>query len=186
MQEQDCEQLTFFPADFLVNHSPLPGSAEASRMTAISGRRCSELYASCGPLGSLEKMLLESSIWSSTRCYLTWKAKVTPAGRWYFWLWPSTPRTGETGAQSWPAPTAADSYTERMRSTQQKLGSRHSVNLVDAVKLFPTPIATDYKNRECKDSRKNRKRQLQTEIGGALNPDWVEWLMGFPAGWTEV
>ena len=22
--------------------------------------------------------------------------------------------------------------------------------------------------------------------GGQLNPDWVEWLMGFPPGWTEV
>ena len=21
---------------------------------------------------------------------------------------------------------------------------------------------------------------------GALNPDWVEWLMGFPTGWTKV
>ena len=20
----------------------------------------------------------------------------------------------------------------------------------------------------------------------ALNPDWVEWLMGFPQGWTDV
>ena len=20
----------------------------------------------------------------------------------------------------------------------------------------------------------------------ALNPDWVEWLMGFPKGWTDV
>lgn len=25
---------------------------------------------------------------------------------------------------------------------------------------------------------------LQTQVGGQLNPDWVEWLMGFPVGWT--
>jgi hypothetical protein len=23
-------------------------------------------------------------------------------------------------------------------------------------------------------------------IGGQLNPEWVEWLMGFPAGWTDL
>ena len=22
--------------------------------------------------------------------------------------------------------------------------------------------------------------------GGKLNPDWVEWLMGWPIGWTEL
>lgn len=22
--------------------------------------------------------------------------------------------------------------------------------------------------------------------GGALNPDWVEWLMGWPIGWTSL
>lgn len=24
------------------------------------------------------------------------------------------------------------------------------------------------------------------EVGGKLNPTWVEWLMGFPLGWTDV
>src|SRR5262245_9319059 len=24
------------------------------------------------------------------------------------------------------------------------------------------------------------------EPGGMLNPEWCEWLMGFPAGWTEL
>lgn len=54
------------------------------------------------------------------------------------------------------------------------------------VKMGPTPIATDWKNRGCKDYRKNRKHQLQTEVGGQLNPTWVEYLMGFPLGWTDL
>ena len=24
------------------------------------------------------------------------------------------------------------------------------------------------------------------EAGGQLNPDWVEWLMGWPVGWTDL
>jgi DNA (cytosine-5)-methyltransferase 1 len=27
---------------------------------------------------------------------------------------------------------------------------------------------------------------LQTECGGPLNPTWVEWLMGYPPGWTVL
>lgn len=26
---------------------------------------------------------------------------------------------------------------------------------------------------------------LREAVGGSLNPQWVEWLMGFPTGWTE-
>jgi hypothetical protein len=27
---------------------------------------------------------------------------------------------------------------------------------------------------------------LRTAAGGSLNPEFVEWMMGFPLGWTEV
>lgn len=30
------------------------------------------------------------------------------------------------------------------------------------------------------------RRNMGRGNGGQLNPDWVEWLMGFPIGWTEV
>ncbi|WP_147401687.1 hypothetical protein [Acutalibacter sp. 1XD8-33] len=30
------------------------------------------------------------------------------------------------------------------------------------------------------------RRNMAQRNGGQLNPDWVEWLQGFPIGWTEV
>jgi hypothetical protein len=39
--------------------------------------------------------------------------------------------------------------------------------------LYPTPTAQDAKN-------------LTLGITGKLNPEWVEWLMGYPIGWTEL
>jgi hypothetical protein len=27
---------------------------------------------------------------------------------------------------------------------------------------------------------------VASETGGALNPPWVEWLMGWPIGWTDL
>ena len=80
MNGPDYEQLTLFPAASRANPSPKPDSAEARAMTATSGRRCLELSTSCGLLGSLERMLLTSSIWRSTMCFLTWKVKATPHG----------------------------------------------------------------------------------------------------------
>ncbi len=29
------------------------------------------------------------------------------------------------------------------------------------------------------------RRSMASGSGGQLNPDWVEWLMGFPIGWTD-
>ncbi len=35
--------------------------------------------------------------------------------------------------------------------------------------------------------RVTRGKKLEGSIaGGTLNPMWVEWLMGYPTGWTEV
>jgi hypothetical protein len=52
---------------------------------------------------------------------------------------------------------------------------------------FPTPSANDHKGST---KAGQRRRQLTDPsmgaipAGGALNPTWVEWLMGFPLGWT--
>ena len=104
------EQLTLFAAASpdLASHSVMPGSAEARQMTVTSGRKCSELYGKSGPVGCLVRMLLESPIWHSTLCYLTWKPKATKQGRLLFQLVPSAPRTGGTGYGFWPTPTSRD------------------------------------------------------------------------------
>jgi hypothetical protein len=52
----------------------------------------------------------------------------------------------------------------------------------DAVKMWPTPRAFMHK-----DSTTDRgKSNLGEVVGGQLNPMWVEALMGFPIGWTEI
>lgn len=30
------------------------------------------------------------------------------------------------------------------------------------------------------------RRSMAAGNGGQLNPTWVEWLMGFPIGWTDL
>jgi hypothetical protein len=31
-----------------------------------------------------------------------------------------------------------------------------------------------------------RTGKMEGHSSGSLNPEWVEWLMGFPAGWTNL
>jgi len=84
----------------------------------------------------------------------------------------------------WPTPTVQDSENDGGPSTF----FRNSLPLNAAVKAWRTPNATDGKNRGTAEYRKNRKGQiqLQTQVGGQLNPAWVEWLMGYPCGWTVL
>lgn len=73
MSEQDSKQSQYYQEDFLASLSVQPGSDEARKMTVTSGRKCLELYRRSDPVGSLVRMLLASSHWRSTKCFLTWK-----------------------------------------------------------------------------------------------------------------
>jgi hypothetical protein len=57
-------------------------------------------------------------------------------------------------------------------------------NLQTAVKMWATPTVKGDYNRAGLSSKSGDG--LATQVGGALNPTWVEWLMGFPAGWTAL
>jgi DNA (cytosine-5)-methyltransferase 1 len=85
-----------------------------------------------------------------------------------------------TRAVMWPTPTVADAEGGRLRV---------------AVKLWPTPSAEDHRDRgnlstPAIQRRFEKGKQLNlsmvvSEKSGALNPTWVEWLMGYPIGWTD-
>lgn len=302
------EQLNLFAPDTLASLSPTPGSEKARKMTATSGWKCLGLCGSLGPLGSLEKMLLDTSRWASTMYFLTWKVKATKQGHLYYQLQPSKPRTEETGYSSWatpntmdslpqrspealirqatttrkgrskpanlreqvdpktvklwatpsaadsvgshgggqgrslrtdisnwkkglwPTPTASETTARKNIKTNEKGrrvckngGEPHSIDLATSVKMWPTPVKSDFKRRgpnskqqglpevvkmwptpnasdhrdrgnlsnPCIQNRIEKGKQLELSMvvsdqSGQLNPDWVEALMGFPIGWTNL
>lgn len=229
MKEQNYEQLTLFPEDFLASLSLLPGGEEARKMTVISGQRWLGLSKNYGPLGLLEKMLLESSIWNSKQCFLIWKPRGMPQGHFLFQLAASVPRTGDTGPQLWPTPKASDAGGTGKKGSKSAECDRKKGNLRGVV-MYATPQARDYRTGQAGrwEDKKNRSRNLNDQIamyptptgarlcggshaaqtlnriqenghiteqekrsmksgnGGQLNPEWVEWLMGFPIGWTDL
>ena len=236
MKRQDCEQLTLFPEDSHASHSPLTGSVTARKMTVTSGLKCLESYENSSPLGSLVKMCLGSSIWHSTRCYLTWKRKDLKPNVSLFRLAVSMPRTKENEPALWPTPSTgaalcggtgnlktlramekAGIITKvELRNLSQGNGGKTNPQLLEWLmgyeqrftELIPTPRASDYKgpplNRywvpnsqtvhvERERERSEYRGQLVELVEltpwgkiGHLNPEWTEWLMGYPIGWTEL
>lgn len=51
---------------------------------------------------------------------------------------------------------------------------------------FPTPTVNDSKNNGADSQRIRNTPGLNSIVGGLLNPDWVEWLMGWPIGWSDL
>ena len=69
------------------------------------------------------------------------------------------------GRRTWPTPTTANWVTTTsVESTRERIqnGEKYSSRIVQAVAMAE-PLAVGY-----------------------LNPTWVEWLMGFPLGWTDL
>ena len=97
----------------------------------------------------------------------------------------------------WPTPTAGDDRGSSPGildavARHRAKGQHKQVSLRDAVKLWPTSTAhrQDHGTMElARHSGTDRKRKgikYDPANGGQLNPTWVEWLMGFPPGWTDL
>jgi hypothetical protein len=59
---------------------------------------------------------------------------------------------------------------------------------------WPTPLASDYKMRGPNSKQKGLPERMRELMGTKnslgqkclLNPNWTEWLMAFPVGWTDL
>lgn len=84
-------------------------------------------------------------------------------------------RTNETGYGYMATPTStANQLSPSMR--------KHP----GCVAWLPTPTAHNAKETAAPSEWKRNTPTLATRAGGTLNPTWVEWLMGWPLGWTDL
>jgi hypothetical protein len=111
-------------------------------------------------------------------------------------LWPTTTVCGNhnmpgasksagwgSAEKLWPTPTASLA-SKGGRITPRK--GREGGTLIEAVssRMFPTPVADNTGHRKSKYAQGGTA--LSTSVGGQLNPEWVEWLMGWPIGHTAL
>jgi hypothetical protein len=159
---------------------------QASRASAlVSGPRCAELLARYDPA---------TQSWrTSQRCFLegwtvfseTWpRSGMTRNGVAYELATWGRP-TAATASGLWPTPNVPNGgrtihHAEFKGNTAYHNGKKVQVGLEAMVKMWPTPGGSRPHDTDQISGR------LANEIGGSLNPTWVEWLMGFPEGWTDL
>lgn len=89
--------------------------------------------------------------------------------------------TRETGSGLWRTPSATDGN----HGGPNARDSSGALHLSAQAARWPTPNTSDA-NGYRRSSNKQGGDALREAIGGKLNPDWVEWLMGWPVGWTDL
>ena len=123
-------------------------------------------------------------------------------------------RTSEKESGLWHTPMASDGNKldctlpaiYRRMEKKQEIGLAMEVRLFPTVTakanqlapsmqsryanpIWPTPTLRDYKGMRgagAQERKGNPTDTLPNMIGGSLNPTWVEWLMGWPLGWTDL
>lgn len=146
-------------------------NAEPVLMSVISGRNSGALFTSLGPDGSWLKtyqgyyqVMLDGSLEGFLG---TWPNSGTMRNGRCYQLARWVPHIHAKECSLWPTPVkslalgggSAKAAERALKGYARPSGARITLKLTDLIKYLD---------------------------GGQLNPAWVEWLMGFPPGWTEL
>ena len=154
-----AEKWTSSLEDIHVSHSVLQ-EKDSEKMT----------QGTCGPTSSNTskqltlfdvsgRMSQDTSTEDSKKSSLTWKEQATIQRGEYSQRRKSGQSIEGKGSSSWPTPNASDATNYRLTG-----GDSQSSRCLPAMA---------------------RRGELE-ETSGPLNPQWVEWLMGLPIGWTDL
>jgi hypothetical protein len=104
-----------------------------------------------------------------------------------------------TAVQMWRTPNTMDGMEPKSQEAlehelEHRPGRAEPNNLRDQVavqeglRMWPTPRAESGVSRKPGTGGKCLQEEARKAMGantGALNATWVEWLMGYPLGWTN-
>lgn len=191
-----AELLTWFLAASRARTSASQARAQAS---AANDPGCGPTWraslARFDPATSSWRTAQPSLLGDSDECSVTWpRSGMTADGQ--CWELPTlAPPTSAIASGLWPTPTCpnggrsvahvTDWRSERTAYTAS--GKKVQVDLSQAVKRWPTPSTIGINGGSHSRAAAMKRGQSSAELnGGSLNPTWVEWLMGWPLGWTDL
>lgn len=206
--EKQSDQLTLFAAGSPAKTLAPPEGEQASRTEQEAG------YGRSTPV-LLASYDHDTSLWRTSQLCLdgeltvfseTFPRSGTMRNGIAYQLPPLVPLTAGIGSGLLPTPEASNTKAVALRSggrsprdflrpwrTPRANDGEKRGNIANdprnglpaAVKYWPTPHANCHTGAG-QAPNKQGGENLQTQAGGSLNPTWVEWLQGFPLGWTEV
>jgi hypothetical protein len=162
----------------------------------VNDQECGEKWR-----GSFTKYSLDTHSWKTHQCSLlgdldefseTWPqwGLMRDGECWEQRMLEQTIRGTESGL----SPNGVDNF-HTPNTTGLDGGSNSRRALKKKIENWPTPVTRDYKDTGTQESmtRALNKRDspglalmVGAATGGKLNPMWVEWLMGWPLGWTDL
>jgi DNA (cytosine-5)-methyltransferase 1 len=87
----------------------------------------------------------------------------------------------------YPTPSAAEGFGRRKADPNKK--RTNGLQTIVAA-MYPTPRIGDATGGTTSNESQRRKKRKLVDVfprdGGPLNPRFVEWLMGWPIGWTDL
>ena len=176
--------LTWWREDSRAKTLALPEKAQASPESARdSGPTWRASLAKFDPDTCSWKTVQLSLLGDSELSSVTWpRSGMTADGQ--CWELPTLERhISEIGSGFWPTPVASDTT---MRSKPYAQGG---TPLSLAANMWATPVARDFRHPGRSRLERTGSKAgdpLPQQVGGPLNPTWVEWLMGWPLGWTDL
>jgi len=188
-------QLTLFAEDFPARTSAQQGRGQESLVNAVAcGRKWRELLERFGldlRLLKIPRCLGPEDYQPSSKTWPRWG--MTRDGECWE-LGTLVRRIKETECGYWPTPCTRDyKGTNAPEGLTRKDGKSRLDQLPNAVayggtqtqQKWPTPTQSEWKGRGPNSKQQGLTNQIAC-TGAQLNPSWVEWLMGWPIGWTEL
>ena len=177
-KEKNLKQMSLLE-DSHVNHSVLQVNKKGEMTTDISGQKCLDLLKKSNPNSLLERMcrdlLTSKTAWSSDRCKMTWKVKVSKSNVSLYLLQASVLGTKDLESGLWATPNTMDYLPPRSAAGTKKLMEGHRKgrtkpsNLREQVdpetmKMYPTPRSSGQEDAETLIKRKGVKAAAQHNL----------------------
>ena len=177
----------------------------SARLDKVQELKAKGLAYGLSTLALLANYDHKSSSWkTSQRCLVegwtkfseTWPRSGMMRNGTAYQLPPLVRLTDATGSGLLPTPTAQTAGTNgkvKCKKTGKWINGKPSLTTMASKNLWPTPVASDYRDRGGPSTPSVQRRasigksiELSMTVDGALNPTWVEWLMGYPIGHTAL
>jgi hypothetical protein len=130
----------------------------------------------------------ESSFWPTPQVSMIHAEKYTAETSYRHWQEGRQVHLSQVARdpRMWPTPGAskASNDTALTKSGDGRM-KPNKLGWAVAKSLWPSPSARDWRSGKGRQEN-GHTPQLPEVVGGQLNPEWVELLMGFPPGYTEI
>lgn len=164
----DLNPLTSSVVDTPANHFQWQEAGKGKMTHAISGQNSLDLFAIYDQNLHSWKMLQDTFPWDSDELSGTWpKSGTMQNGKCY--LQDSLePSIYDEGFSYWATPRSTPWMSMALEKIQKYLGR-------------------DFGNSNLEDQVTIKLLQMNKNLNGLfMNPEWGEWLMGFPIGWSDL